>query len=149
LQAGALGAIAITLSAVNDTDSSDKQAGRESFSMVFQSEDAPALPQRTYKLEHAVLGAFSLFMVPGGATGSGGQRYVAIINRLDSSPAFFAAPVGIAKASGSPTRGETTSGPPTPLAAGSNSSPNPIASPKKTKLSWKRRDSDEFLGSID
>jgi uncharacterized protein DUF6916 len=37
---------------------------RTPFSIVFRGPDRPTLPQRIYRLEHAELGAFELFLVP-------------------------------------------------------------------------------------
>ena len=37
---------------------------RRPFSIVFRGPNGPTLPQRTFRLEHAELGAFELFLVP-------------------------------------------------------------------------------------
>ena len=50
------------------------------FTLVFHS-SAPALPSATYQVEHARLGRFSLFLVPG-AGSRRGTDYVAVFNRL-------------------------------------------------------------------
>jgi hypothetical protein len=65
--------------------------GAECFSLLFRGGNV-ALPQNTYRIEHPALGVFPLFLVPGGADESGGQSYVAIVNRLAYSPALLAAP---------------------------------------------------------
>jgi hypothetical protein len=53
---------------------------RESFSVIFQGPGDRLLPQRTYSLEHDILGRFDLFIVPVGQDQSGFQ-YQAIFNR--------------------------------------------------------------------
>jgi hypothetical protein len=98
LRAGLLGAIEVTLTQVEDTapGSGASQAGQECFSLLFQNGRGAALPQGTYTVEHAALGSFALFLVPGGHE-KGGQSYVAIVNRLANSPALIAAPAKSAK----------------------------------------------------
>lgn len=39
---------------------------RAPFSLVFRGPESPTLPQRIYRLEHAGLGTFELFLVPVG-----------------------------------------------------------------------------------
>lgn len=51
--------------------------GRESFSLVFESESGVALPQRIYRLEQATLGVLDVFLVPLGP-GTAGMRYEAV-----------------------------------------------------------------------
>ncbi len=54
--------------------------GRESrsaFSLLFRGPEDILLPQRIYRLEHAEMGTFDLFLVPVGPDQSG-QRYEAI-----------------------------------------------------------------------
>ena len=51
--------------------------GRQPFSLLFTGPAAPALPQGTYRLVHAQMPAFDLFLVPVGADASG-VRYQAI-----------------------------------------------------------------------
>ena len=94
VQAGALETVEVTLTQVRDTASGSaaNQAGQECFSLLFQSGGGPALPQGTYGFEHAALGSFALFLVPGGADTNGGHSYVAVVNRIANSPALFAAP---------------------------------------------------------
>jgi hypothetical protein len=101
MQAGALGTIEVRLTQVRDTTSGSvaRQAGQECFSLLFQSSGRPVLPQGTYNIEHAALGSFALFLVPGGPDWTGRQSYVAIVNRLADSPALFAAPTRSVKTS--------------------------------------------------
>jgi hypothetical protein len=89
LKAGTAVTIALTLDEIKDIGSGTGPAGRESFSLGFNNGDGTALPQGTYGIEHAALGSFALMLVPGGFDKSGGQSYVAIINRLGNSPALF------------------------------------------------------------
>ena len=49
------------------------------FSLMFRSPAQPILPQATYTLEHAVLGALAIFLVPVGRDAAGAQ-YQAIFN---------------------------------------------------------------------
>ncbi len=51
----------------------------EPFSLVFLGPPAPVLPQRTWALEHASLGAFEIFLVPIGPI-DGRMRYEAVFN---------------------------------------------------------------------
>lgn len=51
--------------------------GRAGFSLVFESEGGPVLPQRIYRLEHPSLGVTDLFLVPLGP-GAAGMRYEAV-----------------------------------------------------------------------
>src|SRR3954470_1652709 len=44
---------------------------REPFSIVFQGPREPVLPQQIYRMEHAALGSFDLFIVPIGAEPDG------------------------------------------------------------------------------
>ena len=50
---------------------------RVPFSIVFRGPLDPALPQRTYQVEHEGIGAFELFLVPIGPD-SEGMRYEAV-----------------------------------------------------------------------
>lgn len=54
----------------------------ECFSLYFRGPASENLPQATYRLEHAALGEFSLFLVPGRADESGQVVYEAVINHL-------------------------------------------------------------------
>ncbi len=51
---------------------------RAPFALLFRGRGAAALPQDTYRLEHAALGTLSLFIVPVGRPADG-VRYEAII----------------------------------------------------------------------
>jgi len=53
----------------------------ECFSLFFRGPASKDLPQATYRFEHASLGVFSLFVVPGRAE-SGSVLYEAVINHL-------------------------------------------------------------------
>lgn len=70
-----------------------RTGGRESFVLHFRGGDVQ-LPQDTYTVEHAALGNFRLFLVPGGPDENGAQSYVATINRL----AYTAKPIAAPKA---------------------------------------------------
>jgi hypothetical protein len=53
-------------------------AGRRApFSIVFRGPRDPVLPQQIYRMEHAALGAFDLFLVPIGPDREG-MRYEAV-----------------------------------------------------------------------
>ena len=74
---------AVTLTLV-DTSVSDESGGtgpdgaeRRQFSLLFRGPVDPFLPQRTYRLEHAELGALDVFLVPIGPD-SEGMRYEAV-----------------------------------------------------------------------
>ena len=56
-------------------------ARQEQFSMLFRGPLDTALDQRMYKIEHASLGSFDLFVVPIGKDQSG-RNYEVIFNRL-------------------------------------------------------------------
>lgn len=51
--------------------------GRQPFSLTFRGPTEPLLPQATYPVEHAELGAFALFVVPIGQD-AGGTLYEAV-----------------------------------------------------------------------
>jgi hypothetical protein len=55
---------------------------RDCFSLTFRGPADLALRQDTYTVQHAKLGRFSLFIVPGDADRTA-RQYVAIINRLN------------------------------------------------------------------
>ena len=105
VRAAALGTIEVTLTQVRDTATGSvaSRTGGECFSLLFQSSNSWALRQGTYGIEHAALGSFALFLVPGGADADGGQSYVAIVNRLADSPALLAPPARSVKTSTSPS----------------------------------------------
>jgi hypothetical protein len=50
---------------------------RQPFSIVFRGPSQPVLAQMTYRIEHAVLGSFDLFIVPIGPD-EAGMRYEAV-----------------------------------------------------------------------
>jgi hypothetical protein len=52
-------------------------APRAPFSVVFRGPRDPVLPQRIYRLQHAEIGTFELFLVPIGRDASG-TRYEAV-----------------------------------------------------------------------
>jgi len=58
------------------------EAGRESFVLKFRSTET-LLRQNTYRIEHAVLGRFQLFLVPAGKNKQGSYCQ-AVINRLNA-----------------------------------------------------------------
>ena len=53
--------------------------GRTPFSLLFQGPEGPHLPQRTWTLQHAVLGRLDIFLVPLGPV-QGRMRYEAIFS---------------------------------------------------------------------
>ncbi|MCA1578045.1 MAG: hypothetical protein LC794_11880 [Acidobacteria bacterium] len=57
------------------------EAGRESFVLKFRGTET-LLRQNTYRIEHAVLGRFELFLVPAGKNKQG-SYCLAVINRLN------------------------------------------------------------------
>jgi hypothetical protein len=50
---------------------------RAPFSIVFRGPSDPVMPQGTYRVEHAAIGAFELFLVPIGPD-QAGMRYEAV-----------------------------------------------------------------------
>jgi len=78
--------LATTLVSVSDIGpvSDLPEAGRESFVLKFRGTET-LLRQDTYRIEHAVLGRFELFLVPAGKNRQGTYYYCqAVINRLNS-----------------------------------------------------------------
>jgi hypothetical protein len=75
----------MTLWAVTDENPafvpSKPTSTRECFSLVFNGPPAPNLGQGTFGIQHAKLGSFSLFVVPGIASGYY-RHYEALINRV-------------------------------------------------------------------
>jgi hypothetical protein len=71
------GAVELTLADVSEVRSSPRA---ESFSLEFHGPAAAALPQAEYRIEHPVIGEFSLFIVPVGQERDVLQ-YEAIFNR--------------------------------------------------------------------
>src|SRR5262249_6742071 len=77
MHCGTTGAVELELESVADLGSSARHI---QFSMVFVGpQDAP-LGQMTYRLDHPVLGALDLFLVPISKDQSG-VRYEAVVNR--------------------------------------------------------------------
>ena len=74
-------AVTLTLAETSISDASGGTgpdgAERHQFSLVFRGPVDPLLPQRTYRLEHAELGALDIFLVPIGPD-SEGMRYEAV-----------------------------------------------------------------------
>ncbi len=56
------------VSALGGTPARDRRAA---FSVVFRGPTEPLMPQRTYRVEHAGLGSFDLFLVPIGCDAEG------------------------------------------------------------------------------
>ena len=80
LQAEDESSFAVELIEATALGSGEPAAGgdrRTPFSIVFRGPARPVLPQRIYRLEHAALGAFELFLVPIGPDGAG-MRYEAV-----------------------------------------------------------------------
>jgi hypothetical protein len=69
----------LTISAVQAL-SSHQPGKRVPFSVLFVGGPLTPLPQRTYPLEHDVLGRLDIFIVPLGPDPSGVQRYEAVFN---------------------------------------------------------------------
>jgi hypothetical protein len=55
----------------------------ECFSLVFRGPAETPLDQRTYEMQHRVLGDFPLFLVPLGPREDGGLAFEAVVNRLE------------------------------------------------------------------
>lgn len=71
----------LTLVQVKDlTPSHGATPHQECFSLLFRDRHRKPLQQDTYRMEHPVLGAFDLFLVPMADNG-GPRHHVAIINR--------------------------------------------------------------------
>lgn len=143
VQAVARGTIEVTLTQVRDTASPGvaSQAGQECFSLLFQSSNSSALRQGTYGIEHAALGSFALFLVPGGPDANGGQSYLAVVNRLVNSPALLAAPARSVNASTSPSPNWNVT---TPVKA----TPAARTTPPRLKVPKKRRQDEEGFDII-
>jgi hypothetical protein len=58
---------------VEVTEIPREPGGRAPFSLVFQGGPSPPLPQRIYRVEHDMLGAIEIFLVPIAA-----ERYEAV-----------------------------------------------------------------------
>jgi hypothetical protein len=57
----------------------EEPGGGRPFSVVFRGSGNVALPQRTYRMEHAGIGEFEIFLVPIGPDEKG-PRYEAVFN---------------------------------------------------------------------
>jgi Domain of unknown function (DUF6916) len=68
--------------AVKLVDATELQAGGACFSLLFRGPSDAPLEQRTYRVEHAALGEFPLFLVPLGPNADGAQELEAVVNRL-------------------------------------------------------------------
>ena len=78
VRAGEQSALTMTLSEVTPHGTAPEDAPRRApFSLLFHGPPSPVLPQRIYRLEHAALGAFDLFLVPLGPDRAG-MRYEAV-----------------------------------------------------------------------
>ena len=117
------GIVEVTLADVGDMSGS--KSG-ECFSLLFRG-GSRALRQGTYMLVHPSLGAFSLFLVPGGSDQNGAQEYVATINRL--SYAEVLSNPAPARSSSVPSR--TGGSPATPAP---QPSPTPAVTPSETTV---------------
>lgn len=62
-----------------------EQSGMERFSVFFDGPPDVKLPQRTYRLQHAEMGAFDIFLVPV-ARNEHGFRYEAVFNYFRDRP---------------------------------------------------------------
>ena len=69
--------IAVTPLAAGPAGAGAPPGRRAPFAIVFRGPRTPVLPQRIYRLQHAALGAFDLFLVPLGPDGAG-LRYEAV-----------------------------------------------------------------------
>lgn len=56
--------------------------GKRGFSLLFTGSRKRLLPQRSYEVEHAALGEFTLFIVPVFSTDKKTYSYEAIFNRV-------------------------------------------------------------------
>ena len=74
---GGTGNDAIELVLESATAAGTWPGGRDPFSLVFRGPAQPLLPQATYRLEHAGLGALEIFIVPIGQDGAV-TRYEAV-----------------------------------------------------------------------
>ena len=122
------------------------QTGAECFSLLFRG-GSVALKQNTYRIEHASLGTFPLFLTPGTADDNGAQSFVAIINRLPYSEAQRPAPTRLSKGRVivSPQPPVTSA----PAPAKTNAPAPTTAPPKKTKPSKRNGGDDDLEGVID
>ncbi len=87
---GSAGSVTLTLSQVKDGISKISHGPKkmmttapagQNFVLVFRGPAKPGLTQKTYTFQHAQLGKFSLFLVPGSADATG-RNYIAIVNHI-------------------------------------------------------------------
>ena len=71
------GALEMVLHLIEEGPNSERAGG--SFSVIWAGPKAPALPQSTYRIEHAALGATEIFVVPIGQSGDH-ALYEAVFN---------------------------------------------------------------------
>ena len=64
---------------ISVTEPGDETGRGRPFSVVFRGPGDVLLPQRIYRMEHAEIGSFELFLVPIGPDEKG-QRYEAVFN---------------------------------------------------------------------
>jgi hypothetical protein len=69
---------------------SPEDAGHEQFTLIFSGASRELLGQETYSIEHARLGRFELFLVPGFARNPAKIDYAAVISRLQKPGVQFA-----------------------------------------------------------
>lgn len=78
VQLAGVAPVELTLAAVEELGPADGAAGRRPFSLLFLGPvSRQYFLQRTYRLEHAELGAIDMFLVPLGPEG-GRMRYEAV-----------------------------------------------------------------------
>lgn len=134
----------VTLTKVDDLAAA---RGGECFSLLFRG-GGTALPQGTYRIEHAALGKFALFLVPTGTDDNGAQGYLATINRLsysDAKPGPKRAWVNQMEDSSPANTAPAKSTPPqSPAPAITKPEAKPAPVRKVKKPSWKRTDEDEL-----
>jgi hypothetical protein len=74
--------VAIKLVEVTDLPRRGASKQKEAFSLIFRGDQASALKQNTYLIEHEKLGLFSFLVVPVMRNRNSAAHYEAIINRL-------------------------------------------------------------------
>jgi len=128
--------IEVTLTKVDDLAAA---RGGECFSLLFRG-GGTALRQGTYRIEHAALGKFALFLVPTGTDDNGAQGYLATINRLsysDAKPGPKRAWVNQMEDSGTPANTapakSTPSQSPAPAITKPEAKPQPVRKIKKKR----------------
>lgn len=72
--------VAIVLATVTRHAARDHGARRDPFSLLFVGPPGQALPQASYRLDHAALGELVIFIVPIGPSADGRQQYEAVFN---------------------------------------------------------------------